>query len=221
MNLPGKVLIVGGSAGIGAALATVLADQAVVWSRRSGIDVTDADQVAAATRLFLDRHGAPWGLVHTVGDFLEQPLLQTSRQEFDAQLRSNLLTVFDVVQSLVPTMAAAGRGRVVLFAAAGVERGRAMLRAPVYFAAKAALVQLARSLAAEVAPRGVTVNVVSPGLIAHDSSHRESQQRLLPRVPVGRFGSTAEVVDLVLWLLRAESAYLTGENLTIDGGLQL
>ena len=75
--------------------------------------------------------------------------------------------------------------------------------------------------AAEVAPAGVTVNVVSPGLIEHAESHRDSQLRLLPRVPVGRLGTTADVVGFVQWLLGPESGYVTGENFTIDGGLQL
>lgn len=221
MTLPGKVVVVGGSAGIGAGIAAALGASAEVWSRRSGVDAADPASVAAAAERFVAAHGAPWGLVHAVGDFLEKPLLGTTPDEFAAMLRSNLDSAFVVLQRLVPSMVAAGRGRVVLFAAAGVERQRAMLRAPVYFASKAALVQLARSLAGEVAPHGVTVNVVSPGLIEHEHSHRESQRRLLPRVRAGRLGTVGDVTALVLWLLGEESGYLTGENLTIDGGLQL
>ena len=95
-----------------------------------------------------------------------------------------------------------------------------MLRAPIYFAAKAAVVQMARSLAAEVAKSGVTVNVIAPGLIDHDHSHRESQTRMLPRVPVGRVGRPQDVTGLVRYLLSTEASYVTGEVLTIDGGLQ-
>ena len=96
-----------------------------------------------------------------------------------------------------------------------------MLRAPVYFATKAAVIQLARSLAAEVAPSGVTVNVVAPGLIDHPDSHRDSQTRMLPRVPAGRLGNPADVVAAVRYLLAEEASYVTGQVLTIDGGLQL
>jgi len=220
MALPGKVLIVGGTQGIGRALAEALGQDAVVWSRRTGVDATDPAALAAA--LARDFSAAPpWGLVHTIGDFVERPLLATSSAEQAHLVESNLTTLLATVQAVVPTMAAAQRGRVVLFAAAGVERQRAMTRAPLYFALKAAVVQIGRSLAAEVAPRGVTVNVISPGLIEHPHSHQDSQRRMLPRVPVGRLGTAQDIVRCVQWLLAAEAGYVTGENITIDGGLQI
>ena len=84
----------------------------------------------------------------------------------------------------------------------------------------AALIQLARSLALEVAESGVTVNVVSPGLIDHAHILRESQARMLPRVPLGRVGAPADVVAMVRYLLSTEASYVTGQVLTVDGGLQ-
>lgn len=216
-----RILVVGGAAGIGKAVADDFGDRAIVWSRRHGVDATDPAQVQAAAAALLRAHGPPWGLVHSVGDFHEQPLLDTDAATFAQLLHSNLTSVFHVVQAMAPLMVAARRGRIVLFAAAGVERQRAMRRAPVYFACKAAVAQLGRSLAAEVAAAGVTVNVVSPGLISHPHSHRQSQERLLPRVPLGRLGGVDDVVSLVRWLLDEQQGYVTGENFTVDGGLQL
>lgn len=220
MRTSDAVLVVGGSAGIGASVAEACADRAVVWSRRTGVDATDPDQVARAAAELLQR-GAPWGLVHAVGDFAERPLLATEPELFQSLLQSNVTSAFHVLRAVVPAMVASRRGRVILFSAAGADSGRAMTRAPVYFAFKAALVQMARSLAKEVAPSGVTVNVVSPGLIRHPDSHHESQARMLPRVPAGRFGTVGDVVGLVLWLLSEESGYVTGADLAVDGGLSL
>lgn len=217
---PGPVLVVGGGQGIGAAVAAAWPGCTTVWARRTGVDATDPAAVQRAFAAFCQQHGAPWALVHTVGDFAEQPLLGTDAATFRHLFASNVDSVFHVVQAVVPAMVAARAGRVVLFAAAGVDKERAMARAPVYFAAKAAVVQFARALAVETAAAGVTVNVVAPGLITHAHSHRDSQQRLLPRVPAGRLGQPDDVLGAVRWLLSDAAAYVTGQVLTVDGGLQ-
>jgi len=217
----GPILVVGGLAGIGAGLARELGDDCVVWSRRTGVDATDEASVQQAAAAFVSEHGAPFGLVHCVGDFAEAPLLETDSDLFHHLLENNLTSAYLVARHLVPAMVAAGRGRVIFFATAGVEDQTAKTRAPVYFAAKAALVSLARSLAKEVAPSGVTVNVVSPGIIRHETSHHESQDRMESKVPMGRPGSVDDVIPIVRLLLSEEGSYITGSNLTVDGGLSL
>ena len=224
MERSDKTLVVGGSAGIGKAVVEALGPKAIVWSRTGAgvaLDASDPGQVREAAEQLLAKEGAPWGLIHTIGDFVEEPLLSGSRETFDALVASNLGTLLEVVRAVVPAMVQAGRGRVVLFAAAGAGAPRAMRRAPLYFAIKAAVVHMTRSLASEVAEAGVTVNVISPGLIEHPRSHRESQQRIQHRVPLGRLGTVEDVSGLVCWLLSEQSAYVTGEEFTVDGGLQL
>lgn len=219
--MPDQLLIVGGGQGIGASIAAAYPDRATVWTRAAGVDATDPASLQRAFAAFQARHGAPTALVHTIGDFAEQALLATDPGTYRHLFASNVDTVFHTLQAVVPAMVAAGRpGRVILFAAAGVDKDKGMLRAPVYFAAKAAVVQMARSLALEVARHQITVNVIAPGLIHHPRSHQESQARLLGRVPTGRLGTPADVVALVRYLLSPAADYVTGQVLTIDGGLQ-
>jgi len=216
------LLVVGGAAGIGAAVAAGWAGDAVVWSRRAGVDAACDASVRDALAALVAERGPPWAVVQAVGDFEERPLLETEPELYDHLLRSNLTTTFCIVRHVVPAMVAAGcGGRVVLFAAAGVGRERAMRRAPVYFAIKEAVVALGRSLAVEVAGAGITVNTVSPGIIEHAHSHVESQQRMGPKVPMGRPGTPADVVPLVLHLLSEDAAYTTGAHITVDGALSL
>lgn len=213
-----RILVVGGSAGIGAAIASRHAGRALVWSRRDGVDATDPRQVETAARALLAEHGAPFALVHTVGDFAEGPILTSPPETLQRLLDSNLTSAWLVARAVVPAMVERGRGRVVLFATAGAGGSRALRHAPLYHAAKAALLAFARGLAHEVAP-AVTVNVVSPGLVAHAGSHAESQRRRTGDVPLRRTAAPADVVGIVDLLLSDAGAYCTGAEFTVDGGL--
>lgn len=214
-----RILVVGGRTGIGAGVVAAFPGRCTQWSRSTGVDATDPVQVASATEELVRREGVPSAVVHCVGDFEERALLASDEALLGRMFASNVASAFTITRAWAPRLAAAGRGRIVLFAAAGVDDRRAKPRAPVYFACKAALVSLARSLALELAPSGVTVNVISPGIIRHPHSHTESQQRMLPSIPAGRPGTVADVVRVVEFLLSSAAAYVTGTELPVDGGL--
>lgn len=217
-----RILVTGGLSGIASGVVARHRERCVVWSRRAGgIDVTDPSAVRTAAEAFLRQHGAPFAIVHGVGDFEERPLLQTDDALWRHLFASNLDSAFLVARALVPAMCERRRGRVIFFSAAGAEDRTAKTRSPAYFAAKAALCSLARSLAKEVAPFRVTVNVLAPGIIVHDHSHAESQRRMAPKVPLGRAGRVDDLLGAIDLLLADAGAYVTGDVWTIDGGLAL
>ncbi|MCA8955069.1 MAG: SDR family oxidoreductase [Planctomycetes bacterium] len=216
-----RILVTGGLTGIGAGIVDAFPGRCVVWSRRNGVDLTDEESVATAARGLLAAGSPPFAVVHCVGDFDEVPLLDADLPHYRHMLDSNLTSAFLVVRHVVPALVAAGRGRVILFSAAGASVADAKPRAPLYFAAKAGLSVLARTLALEVAASGVTVNVVAPGIIRHPHSHRVSQDRMAPRVPMGRAGEVRDLLGAIRLLLSEEGAYITGAELVVDGGIGL
>ena len=174
-----------------------------------------------ATLPLLGERGAPWAWVHAPGDFFEESLLATSDAAWNALLESNLWSFVRSARDILPAMREAGGGRVVAFGVAGLSVATAKTRGPAYFAVKSALLETVRSLALEFTSAGVTVNLVSPGAIAHDKSHRESQERVAPRIPAGRLGMPSDLVGLVDFLLSDAASYITGQEIAVDGGLSL
>ena len=213
-----RVWVVGGSRGIGATLAAELEPAFAVerLSRGSGFEASAPG--AAAARL---AGGTPWGWVHCPGEFLERDVLATTDAEWLTLLESNLWSFVRLARDVIPAMVAAGGGRVLAFGAAGLGSNTGKVRGPAYFAVKAALWSVVRTLARDYAEAGVTVNMLSPGLVAHPHSHRASQERIANRVPAGRLGTPGDLVGLVRLLLSDEAAYLTGQEIAVDGGLGL
>jgi len=214
-----RVWVVGSTSGIGAEAGRALAEagyEVYGFGRSIGRDIDAAGVLEAAFA-----EAVPWAWIHCPGDYLERPLLDTGDAEWSALLDSNLLGFVRMARRVLPVMADHGGGRVVAFGAAGVGGGRGIVRAPAYFAAKAALASVVSSLAKEWAKHQVTCNLVLPGVIAHEGSSRQLETRLLARIPAGRLGKPRDLAGLVRLLVSDEGGYITGQELAVDGGLSL
>jgi len=235
-----SALVIGGGSGIGAAAAAGLADHGanvtvadvaagaaddtVAALRARGraasaltLDITDAAAVAAAV-------GALPALnivVCTPSINVRKPLLDYSDDEFDRVVALNLRGSFNVMRAAGRRMAAQGRGSIVLFSsirAQVVEPGQG-----VYAATKAGTVQLVRTLAAELGPRGVRVNAIAPGVVetpltAPIKASPDWYQAYADRSALGRWAQPSEMVGPVVFLASDASSFVTGSLLLVDGG---
>lgn len=142
--------------------------------------------------------------------------------EWDRVMRINVQGSFLATRRAMPGMVARGFGRVVMLSSVSAERGGGVFGGVAYSTAKAALLGFARALAREVGPHGVTVNAVAPGLIDTDITagklDPERKARLVAEVPMSRSGTTEDVADVIAFLCRPSTSYVTGATWDINGG---
>jgi NAD(P)-dependent dehydrogenase (short-subunit alcohol dehydrogenase family) len=185
-------------------------------------DVTDPaslDTALARAETELPPVGA---LVNNAGITSPTPFLEVGEDEWERLFAVNVHGAFHVTRRLLPGMVERGFGRVVFLSSVSAERGGGVFGGVGYSAAKAAQLGFARALAREVAPFGVTVNAVAPGLIetdiTGDAFTGERGDDFRAGVPVGRLGRTSDVADVIVFLCRTSSDYITGATYDINGG---
>ncbi len=187
-----------------------------------GCDVTDEASVDNALTV-LDGALPPVGaLVNNAGITSPTPFLDVSGEEWDRVFAVNVRGAFNVTRRLAPGMAERGFGRIVFLSSVSAERGGGVFGGVAYSAAKAGQLGFTRALARELGPHGVTVNAVAPGLIDTDITggalEGERKQQLVAGIPVGRNGRVADVADLITYLCREETGYVTGATYDVNGG---
>jgi 3-oxoacyl-[acyl-carrier protein] reductase len=244
-TLSGRVaLVTGASRGIGRAIATRLAAQGatVVAAARGDhagecvaalvaqghraealtLDVTDSASLEAAPGAVIEKHGRLDILVSNAGITRDQLLMRMKRVDWDAVLATNLTATYVLAQAVVRPMLRQRGGRIIAVSSVVGQAGNAGQTN--YAASKAGLIGFAKALAREVASRGVTVNVIAPGMIETDMTRglsEEAHGELRRQIPLGRLGTPDDVAAAACFLASDEAAYITGHVLSVNGGMYM
>ena len=244
-DLTGKVaLVTGASRGIGHAItgklaaqgATVLAaargdhaaDVASVLGAQGyrveaiGLDVTDTKALEQLPGQIVERHGRLDIIVSNAGIARDQLLMRMKREDWDEVLLTNLTATYVLAQAAVRPMLKQRGGRIIVISSVVGQTGNA--GQVNYAASKAGLIGFAKALAREIASRGITVNVVAPGLVETDMTRAMSEQGQIDwtaQIPLGRRGTPDDVAAAVCFLASDEAAYITGHVLAVNGGMYM
>lgn len=177
----------------------------------------DADAIADSIQILLSTIGTPWALVHNAGVAHDGLFALSSHDNWHRVLEVNLMSFWAVMRPVTRALLKAREGRIVTMASVSGQRGNAGQCA--YAASKAGLIGASKSLALELAPRGITVNAVAPGFINTDMTQALDAEAIVAHVPMRRLGQPDDVAAAVTFLCSQAAGYITGTVLDVNGGL--
>ncbi|MCS6795388.1 MAG: beta-ketoacyl-ACP reductase [Raineya sp.] len=158
-------------------------------------------------------------LVNNAGITRDKPFHKMTYEDWDAVLKTNLYSVFNCTRHVIEGMRERGYGRIINISSVNGQRGQ--FGQANYSAAKAGMHGFTKTLAMEVASKGITVNTISPGYIATDmvmAVREDIRNQIIAQIPVGRLGGTEEIAYLVSFLASEKASFITGANYSINGG---
>ncbi|EQM12644.1 TPA: 3-oxoacyl-ACP reductase FabG [Vibrio parahaemolyticus] len=243
MNLEGKIaLVTGASRGIGRAIAELLVERGatVIGTATSesgaaaiseylgengkglALNVTDVESIEATLKTINDEFGAIDILVNNAGITRDNLLMRMKDDEWNDIINTNLTPIYRMSKAVLRGMMKKRAGRIINVGSVVGTMGNAGQTN--YAAAKAGVIGFTKSMAREVASRGVTVNTVAPGFIETDMTkalNDDQRAVTLANVPAGRLGDPREIASAVVFLASPEAAYITGETLHVNGGMYM
>ena len=188
-------------------------------------DVRDEAACRAAVQRVLDTLGRIDILVNNAGVSQSQRLLDSTQADYDLVMDSSVRGAFNMSRAVVPQMRLRRSGAIVCMGSVAAQRGGGILGGPHYSAAKGAIQSLAKAMARELAPDGIRANAVAPGMVDTDlligKIDDAGKRRVAEGVPLGRLATPADIANACLFLVSAQSAYITGVVLDVSGGLHI
>ena len=235
-------LVTGGTGGIGAAICLRLADsgyrvatnyrneeKAQKWSAKCEeqgykiaiyqADVSNFDECQALVKRIEEEHGPIDVLVNNAGITRDTTFRKMTLDHWNSVMHIDLDSVFNMTRPVIDGMLARGFGRVVNISSVNGQKGQ--FGQCNYSAAKAGMHGFTKALAQEVARKGVTVNTVSPGYVATEmvmAVPEDIRNKIIAGIPVGRLGKPEEIASIVAYLASDDAAFITGANISINGG---
>ncbi len=243
-SLDGKVaFITGASRGIGKAIAVALGNYGVTVigtaTSEAGanqitkdfrakdikgvgcvLDVCEPELIQQTFKEIDEKYGSPLIVINNASITQDNLFLRMKSEQWDRVIQTNLDAVFHVTKVAMRSMLKARWGRVISITSVVALMGNPGQAN--YCAAKAGVIGFTKSIAQEVAARGITVNAVAPGFIDTDMTQRlteEQRQTISNRIPIGKIGSPEDIAHAVVFLASEKSSYITGQTLNVNGGM--